>query len=63
MVYYGDNAPKLAGTVIGLAIIAYITFVLRIYTRLRHGSFGVDDWSMTAAMVSFFKWLQRSAQY
>lgn len=52
MVYYGDNAPQLAGAVIALATIAYITFGLRVYTRVRNASFGMDDWSMTAAMVS-----------
>lgn len=52
MTIYGDNAPHLAGTVIALSTIAYITFGLRVYTRIRNGSFGVDDWSMTAATVS-----------
>ena len=52
MTYYGDNAPQLAGSVIALAVIAYVTFALRIYTRIRNGSFGVDDWSMAAATVS-----------
>ncbi|KAF1925642.1 uncharacterized protein M421DRAFT_7669 [Didymella exigua CBS 183.55] len=49
MVYYGDNAPQLAGSVITLAIITYVTFGLRVYTRIRIGAFGMDDWSMTAA--------------
>ena len=52
MVYYGDNAPKLAGTVIALSFIAYITFGLRVYTRIHNGAFGIDDWAMTAATVS-----------
>ena len=51
MTYYGDNAPQLAGSVIALAVIAYVTFALRIYTRIRNGSFGIDDWSMAAATV------------
>ncbi|KAJ8111734.1 hypothetical protein OPT61_g5736 [Boeremia exigua] len=53
MVYYGDRAPKLAGSVISLGVLAVITFSLRIYTRIRNGSFGIDDWSMTAAMLPF----------
>lgn len=53
MVYYGDNAPQLAGSVITLAVIAYITFSLRVYIRVRNGSFGVDDWSMTVATVGY----------
>lgn len=52
MTYYGDNAPKLASAVITIAIIAYVVFGLRIYTRIRHGAFGVDDWCMSAATVS-----------
>lgn len=51
MAYYGDNAPQLAGSVIALATIAYVVFGLRIYTRIRNGSFGVDDWCMVAATV------------
>ncbi|KAF2624830.1 hypothetical protein BU25DRAFT_134871 [Macroventuria anomochaeta] len=53
MTYYGDNATQLTGSVIALATIAYITFGLRIYTRIRNGSFGVDDWSMAAATIPF----------
>lgn len=51
MAIYGDNAPQLAGSVIALTVIAYVTYGLRIYTRVRNGSFGIDDWSMTIAMV------------
>ena len=51
MTYYGDNALQLAGSVIALATIASVTFALRIYTRIRNGSFGIDDWSMAAATV------------
>jgi hypothetical protein len=54
MVYYGDNAPQLAGSVIALAVIGYFVFGLRIYTRLHHGAWGVDDWCMSAAIVSSF---------
>lgn len=52
MTYYGDKAPNLAASVILLAVIAYITFGLRVYTRLHNGAWGLDDWSMTAAIVS-----------
>jgi hypothetical protein len=54
MTYYGDNAPQLAGSVIALATLAYILFGLRVYTRIRNGAWGVDDWCMAAAMVSIF---------
>ena len=63
MVYYGDQAPNLAGAVIVLAIIAYITYGLRVYTRLRNGAFGIDDWTMTAATVSPVVRLSESTQY
>lgn len=52
MTYYGDNAPELAASVIALAVIAYILFGLRVYTRLHNNAWGLDDWSMTAATVS-----------
>jgi hypothetical protein len=52
MTYYGDNAPQLAASVITLAVIAYVVFGLRVFTRVRNGAFGVDDWCMTAATVS-----------
>ena len=63
MVYYGDQAPNLAGAVIVLAIIAYITYGLRVYTRLRNSAFGIDDWTMTAATVSPVVRLSGSTQY
>ncbi|KAI4625150.1 uncharacterized protein J4E87_004996 [Alternaria ethzedia] len=53
MTYYGDNAPELAASVIALAVIAYILFGLRVYTRLHNNAWGLDDWSMTAATVPF----------
>jgi|SRR5690242_11928269 len=59
MAYYGDHAPQLAGSVVTLATIAVITFALRIYTRVRNGSFGIDDWSMTGAMVSSMRILSK----
>jgi hypothetical protein len=54
MTYYGDNAPQLAASVITLAVIAYVVFGLRVYTRVRNGAFGMDDWCMAAATVSVF---------
>lgn len=62
MAIYGDNAPQLAGSVIALTVIAYITYGLRIYTRLRNGSWGMDDWSMSVAMVCSLRH-SRLAQY
>ncbi|KAH7384393.1 hypothetical protein DE146DRAFT_770226 [Phaeosphaeria sp. MPI-PUGE-AT-0046c] len=53
MTFYGDNAPQLAASVIALATIAYIVFVLRVYTRLRIEAWGIDDWCMAAAIPLF----------
>lgn len=52
MPYFGDKAPNLAASIISLAAIAYITFGLRVYTRLHNRAWGLDDWSMTLATVS-----------
>ena len=52
MTFYGDHAPHLAASIITLAVLAYIVFGLRVYTRLRIGAWGMDDWCMAAAMVS-----------
>lgn len=52
MTYFGDKAPNLAASIIALAVIAYITYGLRVYTRLSNGAWGLDDWSMTLATVS-----------
>jgi hypothetical protein len=52
MTYFGDNAPRVSATVITLATIAYVVFGLRVHTRLRNRAWGIDDWCMTAAIVS-----------
>jgi hypothetical protein len=39
-------------TVIILATIAYVVFGMRVHTRLRNRAWGIDDWCMTAAIVS-----------
>jgi hypothetical protein len=53
MTYYGDHAPQLAASVIALATLAYIVFGLRVYTRIHNGAWGVDDWCMATAIVSY----------
>jgi hypothetical protein len=52
MTYFSDNAPRVSATVITLAVIAYVVFGLRVHTRLRNRAWGMDDWCMTAAIVS-----------
>lgn len=54
MTYFEDKAPNLAASIIALAVIAYMTFGLRVYTRLHNQAWGLDDWSMTLATVSHF---------
>jgi len=51
MTYYGDKAPQLVASIITLAVIAYVLFGLRVYTRLRNAAWGMDDWCMSAAIV------------
>lgn len=54
MVVFEDNAPKVAATIIILLTISLIVFPLRVYTRLKHNAWGIDDWSMSIAVVSVF---------
>ena len=56
MTYFGDKAPHLAASIFALAVVAYITFGLRVYTRLHNRAWGLDDWSMTLATVSRSPW-------
>jgi len=55
MTYYGDNSPQLAASVIALTVIAFVTFGLRVYTRLQNHAWGLDDWAMTIATVYTLK--------
>lgn len=52
MTYFEDKAPNLAASIIALAVVAYMTFGLRVYTRIHNRAWGLDDWSMTLATVS-----------
>lgn len=51
MVLFVDHGPNLAGAVITICVFAYISFGLRVYTRLRYALWGAEDWCMTAALV------------
>ncbi len=51
MAIFADDAPHVAGTVITLAVLGYLTFALRVYTRITRGAWGLEDWVMTAATV------------
>ncbi|KAI1500732.1 hypothetical protein F5X99DRAFT_409805 [Biscogniauxia marginata] len=53
MVLYEDNAPNLAAAVITICILGYTSFSLRVYSRTRFGSWGIEDWAMTAALPFF----------
>jgi predicted secreted protein len=46
-----DNAPKVAGTVIALTVIAYTVLPLRFYIRTRNKTLGLDDLCMAIAAV------------
>lgn len=51
MAIIADNAPNLAGSVITLTILAFITYGMRMYCRISRKSWGAEDWIMTAAVV------------
>ncbi|KAI0475400.1 hypothetical protein GGR56DRAFT_511463 [Xylariaceae sp. FL0804] len=53
MVLYADNAPALAAAVIIICVFAFISFGLRVYSRLRFASWGMEDTCMAAAMPTF----------
>ncbi|EUC28547.1 hypothetical protein COCVIDRAFT_109583 [Bipolaris victoriae FI3] len=53
MTYFEDKAPNLAASIIALAVVAYMTFGLRVYTRIHNQAWGLDDWSMTLATIPF----------
>ncbi|KAI1075461.1 hypothetical protein F5B20DRAFT_559788 [Whalleya microplaca] len=53
MVLFADHAPNLAAAVITICAFGYITFGLRVYSRLRFASWGIEDWCMAAALPSF----------
>lgn len=47
-----DDAPHVAGTVITVTLLAYLTYGMRVYTRITRRSWGMEDWMMTLAAVS-----------
>ncbi len=51
MAISGDDAPHITGTVIVLVVIGYLTFALRVFTRVTKAVWGREDWVMTAALV------------
>ncbi|EME38792.1 hypothetical protein DOTSEDRAFT_66792 [Dothistroma septosporum NZE10] len=53
MVVFEDHAPNVAATIIILSVTALVVFPLRVYTRIRHQAWGLDDWSMTVAAIPF----------
>ncbi|KAF2136967.1 uncharacterized protein K452DRAFT_312771 [Aplosporella prunicola CBS 121167] len=53
MAIYLDDAPKVAGVIITLTILGFLTFGLRVYTRITKATWGPDDWCMAFAMLPF----------
>lgn len=43
------------GTVVTIMVLAYITFALRVYTRVTRGSWGLEDTCMSIATVGTFR--------
>lgn len=52
MAIFADDAPHVAGSVIMLTAVAFITYALRVYCRLSRKSWGAEDWIMTSAVVN-----------
>ncbi|RAL07156.1 uncharacterized protein BO97DRAFT_266420 [Aspergillus homomorphus CBS 101889] len=53
MAIYTDAAPSVAGSVIMLTTLAFLTFLARVYCRATRKSWGVEDWIMSGALVPF----------
>ncbi|KAL4882178.1 hypothetical protein BJY04DRAFT_217500 [Aspergillus karnatakaensis] len=53
MAITGDHAPNVAGSVIMLASLALISYGLRVFCRITRGSWSVEDWIMTVALIPF----------
>ncbi|KAH8900015.1 hypothetical protein GQ53DRAFT_835996 [Thozetella sp. PMI_491] len=53
MAIFEDDAPHVAGAVIALSILGYLTYALRAYTRITRGAWGLEDSFMTAATLPF----------
>lgn len=51
MAIIADDAPNLAGSVITLTILAFMTYGMRMYCRISRKSWGAEDWIMTVAVV------------
>jgi hypothetical protein len=51
MVVFEDHAPDVVIAIIILAAVSVVVYPLRVYTRIKYGSWGYDDWSMAAAVV------------
>jgi hypothetical protein len=51
MAITGDNSPNVAGSVIMLTILAFVSYSLRAYCRITRRSWSTEDWIMTAALV------------
>ncbi|EGP82560.1 uncharacterized protein MYCGRDRAFT_16614, partial [Zymoseptoria tritici IPO323] len=50
---FEDHAPNVAAAIIILSFISCIVFPLRVYTRIKFGSWGFDDWAMTIAVIPY----------
>ncbi|KAI0129103.1 hypothetical protein BJ170DRAFT_594920 [Xylariales sp. AK1849] len=53
MAIFLDDAPHVAGTVITITVLAYLTYGMRVYTRITRKSWGIEDWLMTVAVFPF----------
>lgn len=59
MAIMADHAPNVAGSVIMLTTVALFSYAMRVYCRLTRGSWSLEDWIMTGALVCDFLLLGR----
>ncbi|KJX96093.1 hypothetical protein TI39_contig835g00008 [Zymoseptoria brevis] len=52
-IVFEDHAPNVAAAIIILSFISCVVFPLRVYTRIKFGSWGFDDWAMTVAVIPY----------
>jgi hypothetical protein len=52
MTIFMDDAPGVAAMVITLSAVGFVTYGLRCLVRIRNGTWGPEDWCITAAVVS-----------
>ncbi|KAI9371060.1 hypothetical protein BJX61DRAFT_548558 [Aspergillus egyptiacus] len=53
MAISADHSPNVAGSVVFLTVLAFVTYALRMYCRISRRSWSTEDWIMTVALIPF----------